>query len=43
LIITNPYINASELQRELKVQYRTAVYLLVRIRKALESGGRLEV
>ena len=36
-------MNATRLMRELDVQYRTASSLLLRIQKALESGGRLEV
>jgi transposase-like protein len=36
-------MNPTRLMRELNVQYRTASSLLLRIQKALESGGRLEV
>jgi transcription antitermination factor NusG/transposase-like protein len=36
-------MNVTRLQRHLNVQYRTASYLLHRIHRALESGGRLEV
>jgi uncharacterized repeat protein (TIGR01451 family) len=35
-------INVTRLQRELNVQYRTASYLLLRIHRAIESGGQLE-
>jgi len=36
-------MNATRLMRELDVQYRTASSLLLRIQKALESGGQLEI
>ncbi|HYR88048.1 MAG TPA: hypothetical protein VE422_28470 [Terriglobia bacterium] len=36
-------MNPTRLMRELNVQYRTASSLLLRIQKALESGGRLEI
>jgi hypothetical protein len=36
-------IDVARLMRELDVQYRTASYLLARINRALDSGGRLEI
>jgi transposase-like protein len=36
-------MNVTRLQRELNVQYRTASYLLDRIHRALQSGGKLEL
>jgi len=36
-------INPTRLMRELDVQYRTASSLILRIQKAMESGGQLEI
>src|SRR2546430_17052189 len=36
-------VDVPRLMRELDVQYRTASYLLTRIRRALQRGGRLEI